>query len=208
MIDLTRTTTRLLDGLHDRTDGTAWEEFDRRYRPILLGFLRSLGAGEVDAADISQDALVRFLTEYRAGRFDRTRGRLRNWLMTMGRTQLAQARRRAASRREHSADSESLDSMTCGADGGAVGSDDAVWEAERRRAILREAFERLRSESASGERTLDAFERLVFRAEAPAQVAAALSMTMDDVYQAKSRTTQRLRVVIEEVERAYDEDGP
>ncbi|MBM4113403.1 MAG: sigma-70 family RNA polymerase sigma factor [Phycisphaerae bacterium] len=204
MIDVTRTTTRLLEGLHHRTDGTAWEEFDRRYRPILIGFLRSLGASEIDAADISQDALVRFLTEYRAGRFDRTRGRLRNWLMSIGRTQMALARRREAARREQLAETPSLDAIAAETD---AGGDDAIWEAQRRRVILREAFDRLKSASASSERTLEAFERIVFHAESPAQVAEALSMSMGDVYQAKSRTTQRLRALVEEVERAYDEDS-
>ena len=43
MIDLTRTTTALLDGLHDPGDDAVWSEFDRRYRPILVR--RAAGRG-------------------------------------------------------------------------------------------------------------------------------------------------------------------
>ena len=42
------TTTELLAGLHE-SDGPAWEEFDLRYRPILVGFLRKMGLNDADA---------------------------------------------------------------------------------------------------------------------------------------------------------------
>lgn len=206
MIDVTRTTTLLLEGLHDRGDAAAWSEFDRRYRPILVGFLRALGANEIDASDVAQETMVEFLEGYRAGRYDRGRGRLRTWLMSIGRTQLALARRRAARRRDQGRGAEDIDA-TASKVADPSPEDDALWEVERRRTILREAFERLRAASASDGRTLEAFELMIFRAVPPAAVAAELSMSMDDVYQAKSRITQRLRSHIAEVERAFEGDG-
>lgn len=209
LIDLTRTTTLLLEGLHDARDDSAWSEFDRRYRPILLGFLRALGANEVDAADVAQETVVEFLRAYRAGRYDRTRGRLRSWLIAIGRTQLALARRRRAARHDgHPVAAEVLDTLEVDASS-SHGSEhmERLWNLERRRVILREAFDRLRAESTSGERTLDAFELMVFHGVPPAAVAEQLGMSATDVYQAKSRVTQRLRVHIDAVEQALDEDG-
>ena len=56
----TRTTTAMLDALHDPENALVWETFDKRYRPILIGFARNLGLSEQDAADIAQETLTRF----------------------------------------------------------------------------------------------------------------------------------------------------
>jgi len=202
-MDVTRTTTLLLEGLHDQENGAAWSEFDRRYRPIVLGVLRALGVNEADASDVSQETTLHFMKQYREGRYDRTRGRLRNWVLSIARTQLAIQRRRPAMRRESPMDPETIDGAF------AIGGDDAeldrLWEQERRQAILRESFARLSTESQTGERALQAFELLVFRAVPAPAVAEQLSMSLDDVYQAKSRVTARLRSHIELLDEAFDE---
>ena len=87
MLDITRTTTVLLEGLHDASNDAVWGEFDRRYRPVVFGFARRLGLDDADAADVAQETLTRFLEEYRRGVYDRERGRLRSWLVTL--TQIA-----------------------------------------------------------------------------------------------------------------------
>jgi hypothetical protein len=71
-----RTTTALLEGLHDPADAVAWEQFDRRYRPIVVGFASRLGLADADAADVAQEVMLQFVKEYRAGKYDRQRGRL------------------------------------------------------------------------------------------------------------------------------------
>ncbi len=67
-MDINRTTTAMLDALHDAGNADVWEQFDRRYRPILIGFARNLGLTDQDSADIAQETLARFLSEYRNGR--------------------------------------------------------------------------------------------------------------------------------------------
>jgi hypothetical protein len=84
-MDLDRTTTALLTGLLDPANAAAWELFDRRYRSILVGFARNCGLKDNDAAEIAQATIVRFVEEYRAGRYDRTRGRLGASLRTQPR---------------------------------------------------------------------------------------------------------------------------
>jgi len=74
---VSRTTTRLLEGLCDPEDEALWCEFDAQYRPILVGFARRLGLNVEDAADLAQETLVRFVEAYRAGRYDRGKARLR-----------------------------------------------------------------------------------------------------------------------------------
>ena len=62
--DPERTTTALLVGLSDPRNAGAWEAFDRRYRPILTGFVRNCGVRDVDAAEIAQET-VRLRQELR-----------------------------------------------------------------------------------------------------------------------------------------------
>ncbi|MFK7959609.1 MAG: RNA polymerase sigma factor [Phycisphaerales bacterium] len=193
--DVTRTTTELLNALHDASDDAAWLRFDVRYRPIIVGFARSLGCDEADAADVAQETLTRFVREYREGKYERERGRLRSWLLTIARYRVLDLRRHAA---RHPA-------MAAGT--AIVNLEDeaeltVLWDREQRSAMLREALGQLR-ETRTNEKTITAFELLVIQQQAAADVAEALDMTRHDVYVAKSRVTERLRGIMEELEAAY-----
>lgn len=196
MIDTTRTTTQLLEGLHDPENSAAWAEFDARYRPILLAVARRVGLNDADAADVAQETVVRFLAEYRAGRYDRERGRLRAWVLTIARSRIAGLRRFRATRREVGADG--LPSIP---DADEL---EGHWMAERRRVLLREAMRELQARSRVEPKTMRAFELHVARGMPVAEVAEELGMSRHDVYLAKSRVTARLRDILAELERAFD----
>ena len=198
-MDLDRTTTQMLEGLHDQSNDQVWTEFDQRYRPILIGFARSLGLSQADAADVAQDAITRFVIEYREGKYDRERGRLRSWLIGIVRYRVLEARRKQGVRREaHGVTrAEALPNekeMT------------ALWEQEHERVIYQRAVEKLKTESHTDEHTLRAFELLLERQMPPKLVAEELGMSVDDVYRAKSRVAQRLRAIIEDLQRLYSHD--
>lgn len=74
----THTTTRLLDSLKESIAGDTWRRFDARHRPILIAFGRKSGLSEADAEDASQQALAEFARDFRAGRQERGKGRLRS----------------------------------------------------------------------------------------------------------------------------------
>lgn len=196
MHEVSRTRTFFLRRLGDPADQAAWEDFDRRYRPIIVGFARRLGFGDADAADVAQDATMRFVQEYRAGRYDRDRGRLRTWLLEMVRTRAAMTRRRAARRGPGRGDSAIVD---CADRRGMI----TAWDDERQREILRQALREVRDGSRIGERTLRAFEALCVHRLPPAVVAEELGMTVGDVYLAKCRVAQRLRTIVARLESEY-----
>jgi RNA polymerase sigma factor (sigma-70 family) len=199
MIDTTRTTTVLLEGLHDPGNQAAWSEFDARYRPILTAFARRLGLSDDDAADAAQETLLQFLKEYREGRYDRERGRLRSWLLGIARTRVAGQHRARSQRREARGESAIVNL-----------EDDAtisrIWESERRRVILREALTELRVATRTSDRTIRAFELHVLQQMPVAAVALELSITDHDVYQAKSRVASRLRDIVDRLDQVFDED--
>ncbi len=192
------TTTHLLDGLADPAHEEAWRALDERYRPILIGFARRLGLADADAADVAQEALLRFLQEFRGGRYERGRGHIRSFLVTLARTRAADLRRRRARRREARGDSAFVEL--------AADEADSLWEEECRHVILRQALDELRSSTRMQERTIRAFERVALEGQEPAVVAEELGMSMDEVYVAKHRTLERLRETIARITAAYHAD--
>ena len=197
-MEITRTTTAMLEGLHDPENAQLWEAFDRRYRPILVGFARNLGVGEVDAADIAQETLSRFVQEYREGKYDRSRGRLGAWLVGIARYRILDLRRKQSGRRQI-IDDEAVAAL-----------DDErhltqVWENERKQAVLREAMQELRTASRTDPRTIEIFELLMVHGLTTQAVAEQMNVSDHDVYLAKSRVAQRLRTIVERIEAEYDD---
>jgi RNA polymerase sigma factor (sigma-70 family) len=193
-----RTTTSLLEGLHSPADVEAWDGFERRYRGLLVNFARKLGFDDADAADVAQETITRFLTAYRAGKYDRSRGRLRSWLVAIAQGRAAALRQRLAGRRIERGESAMVD-LSDEADVS------AVWEQQRRQEILRQAMEELRTTSRTDEKTIRAFELLCVNGLKPAVVADQMGMSVHDVYLAKSRVAQRLREIAARLESSYPE---
>ncbi|MCB9849256.1 MAG: hypothetical protein H6817_00970 [Phycisphaerales bacterium] len=187
------TTTELLDGLHDRGNQAAWEEFDRRYRPILMGFLRRMGLDSTDAADVAQETLACFVKDYRQRRYDRAQGRLRSWLIGIARCRLADEQRRRGRRKELRGDS-AMGNLPDDAE------TDAIWEAEQKQFILELAVGDLRQNTRFNERTLEAFERIAIKHEAVDIVSREMGLSPQEIYNAKNRVVERLRDIVQQYE--------
>jgi RNA polymerase sigma factor (sigma-70 family) len=190
------TTTELLNDLHDLSNQTAWVEFDRRYRPILIAFLRRSGANEIDADDIAQDTLACFIRDYRAGKYDREQGRLRTWILGIARYRMADLRRATTRRRERRGES-ALGSLPVDHDA------ELIWEEEQRRVIFEQALRELRETGRFVERTLEAFDRVVLRHEPIGLVSAELDLTPQEIYNTKNRVVARLREIAKRYEASY-----
>ena len=194
---LTKTTTALLEGLVDPANQKMWLEFDQRYRPILVGLARRLGLSAEDAADAAQETLTRFLKSYRAGKYDRGRGRLGSWIIGIARHSIADLQRTKAARHEErglSAVQELPDEAKLS----------VIWDAECEREILWQGLNQLRQDTKTDARTLQAFEMVAFAGRTPADVAQELGTTTNDVYLAKHRCLKRLRVIVERLNELYE----
>jgi len=192
----TTTTTLLLEGLKGADNHAAWIEFNDRYVPMIRAFARTLGLSDADAGDIAQETLVRFLNEYRAGKYDRGRGRLRSWIISIARFRIADLRRRQLARREQRGASAVLEipdkhRLT------------EIWDRAHRGALLRRALSELRETSRTQPRTLRAFELFVLEEQPAAQVAETLGMSAQEVYVAKNRVAERLREIVAKLESLY-----
>ena len=63
-------------------DSQAWDEFVRRYHPMIHAWCLKWGLQASDADDVSQDVLVKLLTALRAFRYDPSRS-FHAWLKTV-----------------------------------------------------------------------------------------------------------------------------
>jgi len=63
-------------------DDSAWGEFVRRYRPLLMDWCRRWGLQDADAGDVTQDVLTKLAAKMRAFEYDPSR-RFRGWLRTL-----------------------------------------------------------------------------------------------------------------------------
>lgn len=191
------TTTKMLDGLHDACNDAVWRALDERYRPILMGFLRHVGLDPGDAAEIAQETFVEFVTAYRAKRYDRSKGRLRSWMIGIARNKVAAWRRSRGVRREQHGVSAIADlpdehRLT------------QIWDAQCRESVLRNALKSLREDGETAPATIAAFDLYVIEGRPPAEVAETLGLSVRAVYLAKHRCLQRLKGIIAALTAAYE----
>jgi RNA polymerase sigma factor (sigma-70 family) len=150
----------------------------------MLGVARRIGLTEAEAEDAVQTTMVGFLQEYRQGRYQRERGRLSAFLITILRARSIDARRRAVRRRETAAPVEAIERFSQDEVG-------RLWLDERQGQMLRQALDELR-EGGADERMLMAFELFAVRGVAIGEVTERLGMSREEVYNAKYRITKRL----------------
>lgn len=193
----TRTTTRLLDALRDAANEPAWQHMDQRFRPVIAGLAKRLGLSQSDADEVAQQTLAEFVHAYRDGRYDRGKGRLSSWILGIAHHQtLRVLRNQARGRTEATPLTEVADESSLR----------SIWVDERDRSILARAMSLIRDESAIDDRTLTAFELVGLRGVPAVQAAEQCKMTIEQVYVAKSRVAKRLKELVEEMTRAFEED--
>lgn len=203
------TTTALLHSLRAESDGPTWDVFVDRYSPILQRVARRVGLSDADAADAAQQTLLEFVRDMRLGRFDRTRGRLRSWILS-----IAEHRSRDIQRCQ-ARSAERFAGACFDLDGAAGLAEDAQsrarnmeawWDEEERAYIAIRAWEEEREAGGHDPRSLRAFELVGLREVPPAEAARELGMSIEGIYSAKYRIAQRLRERIERLTAFYRED--
>jgi len=194
------TTTLLLERLKDSRDTRAWEMFDQRFRGVILSTAIKLGLAEADAADAAQETILQALRDYQAGKYDRSRGRLSTWIVSIAHHRIVDALRKRRRDRDLSAGSRG---------GGRIDEDPstgdvaAVFDQALERRIFEQAWEKIQAESKLARETLLAFELTALRQVPAAQVASRCGLTVEQVYVAKNRVSKRLQEMVEELSRAF-----
>ncbi|CAN5724272.1 sigma-70 family RNA polymerase sigma factor [soil metagenome] len=190
MFSQTATHTTLIARVRDGTDPAAWTDFCARYGDLIRGFCRRQGLQSADIDDVQQDVLLALTKAMPRFEYDHARGRFRGYLKT---AVLHAIYRRARQKRGEARLPDISETSRL-----AAADDDAErqWEAQWRQYHLHRALARIEAEFAPADR--EAFEQYAVNGRAAPEVAADLGISVDSVYQSKSRILKRLGAVIEE----------
>jgi RNA polymerase sigma-70 factor (ECF subfamily) len=174
-------------------DAAAWQRLEFLYTPLVRWWCRRRGVAAQDVDDATQEvfaAVVSKLTKFTGG----LAGSFRRWLFTITRYQVAEHHRRINEQPSAAGGSDAqkrLEELPEATDSST--EEEAVSE---RAILLRRALEFVRPEFRA--RTWEAAWRAAVDGRPPAEVAAALGMTVGAVYSAKSRVLARLRELLDD----------
>ncbi len=180
------TSQTLLDQLQCPGAEAAWERFCRVYGPPIIRYAQKLGLAEADARDVMQESLLVLMRLLPRFRYDPTRGRFRNYLLTIVHRQALAHLRRGA--RTTALPPEELDLLRDPTPAEAEREDDRWQES-----LLDEAWAQLKASGRLKPDTLSAFEAYAIRGESCADVAKKYGLTENTVYQIRNRVIAMLR---------------
>lgn len=183
----------LLVRLREPDEQEAWREFVEVYTPLIFGFCRGRGLTEADAADVTQDVLRAVAVALPRFEYDPRRSTFRNWLFTVVRSKFNNHLAGVARRPRVAGNTTLARHADLAADADA----EEAWRREHRAGLVRWAAGRIRSEFNPA--TWDAFWRTAVLGEAAGTVARELGLSVNAVYIARSRVTQRLRMTIDDL---------
>lgn len=189
------TTSTILERLRGFEDQTLWERFCARFRKPLVRFAQRLGLSDEESDDAAQEVLLVFAAALRDGRYDRSKGRLNQWLFGIAYRQITGLRRKRRREKQKQQDAGGRDSFW-----GNVPDERAAyeaWDAEWERAALDLCLRQVRVEVADN--TYRAFELVMRQGRTPDEAAAELKMSREAVYVAKHRVLKRLNELMGEL---------
>jgi RNA polymerase sigma-70 factor (ECF subfamily) len=201
MITMAETRLSLLARVRNLGDRRSWGEFDAIYRPLIFGYLRSMGLKEHDATDRTQEVFTRLMKILRKFQLDRRRARFRTylWKLTYN-TLVDEARRRKVRDRAE----EEWVRRISEADESESRRLEEAWIMQHRKRILEVVLPRVR-ETVSPTAWACFEGRLVHRRPA-AEIAAKLGITANAVFVYASRVLQEVRRRCAEIEGELGDD--
>jgi RNA polymerase sigma-70 factor (ECF subfamily) len=190
-----RNTTRgsLLARLADDSDEMAWLEFHRQYAGLITRVAARRGLQPADCEDVVQNVLVRLTKTMPDFRYDPERGRFRGYLKTV-------VLRVIVDRFRQNRAPASVSTLQEDGAWAAVDPElDRLWEEEWRTHHVDRAMRRIEAEFSERDRL--AFAQYAIEGRSADFTAAATGLSIDQVYQAKSRILRRLgELVAEQIE--------
>lgn len=170
-----------------------WSEFVDRYAPAVFSWALQFGLQESDAADVTQEVLLKLLDRMKSFSYDPKRGSFRGWLKTVTVNAARDCGRKIM--------------RFPGGPAGLSGvGESKAWddlaqkmEDEYRRELLGQASEMVQERVA--ENTWHAYQLTAVENQPAALVAEQLGIKVSDVYVSKSRVIKQLRDAVAELER-------
>ncbi len=182
------TSSSLLERVRQDAAG-AWDRLTALYCPLIYGWARRLGLSGEDSADVVQEVFLAVATHLSGFRHGGSGETFRGWLWTITQNKVRDLFRRQADR-PLAAGGTDAQKFLLGIPA-APTSDSVEGGLLPQGSLLSRALELIRSEFE--ERTWEAFWSVVVEERPAGDVAAALGISLNAVYIARSRVLRRLR---------------
>jgi RNA polymerase sigma-70 factor (ECF subfamily) len=176
----------LIHRLATGVDHSAWREFSDRYGQLIRGVARRQGLQDADCDEVVQDVLTSLTRVLPDFQYDPSKGMFRSYLKTITIRATVDCKKRRSG-------------LTAGSAAGVEQAIDdnaleELWEREWRQYHLRRAMEVVDAEFNAKDR--NAFQAYAVRGQNAEQIGRELFLSVDQVYQAKSRILNRLAELI------------
>ena len=191
------TSLTLLGKVRDLSDQQAWSEFVRVYTPRIFSWCKRFSLQDQDAADVTQQVLMKLVTAMQSFEYDSSRGSFRGWLKTVTSNAVRDIGRKKSNNDlvgqsaepwlETLADSQSIECLT-----------DEI-ESGFRQEVLAEAESR--AQLRLKPQTWEIYCLLTKEGMSATDVAKTLDVRVADAYVAKSRAIKMLKEIVSQLER-------
>jgi len=173
----------LLARIKNPRDTEAWEEFHDLYAPLLYRFARARGLSHADAEDIRSTCYETIIKQIQEFDYDAGKGKFKAWLKTLVSRRVVDMLRKRRDKAGGSQDVKQLADPEPGPD--------EVWDRAWRQQHLKYCVARVRADVPG--QTFKAFELLMAEEPVPT-ICDRLGMTANQVYKAKARIIELVRV--------------
>ncbi len=186
------TSRSLLDLVRSR-DETSWRKMTELYGPLIYHWCRNAGLGPEDSADVLQDVFRSVMLHIETFEKSATTGSFRGWLWTVTRNKIRDLSKIRAGKARAIGGSDAHARLLELPD--QEPNDDSASTVIATGGLTQRSFEIVRGEVK--ETTWLAFWRSTVDEVAPAAVADELGISIESVWQAKSRVLRRVRLLLQ-----------
>lgn len=178
----------------------AWERFCGVYGPMVYRWCRGKGLQPCDAENVVQQVFISLIRNLVRFRKERPTDGFRRWLWTVTHHKLVDYSRAQSRQLAGTGGISHLHWLQQLAEPVELTDDDGIGEGPEcnNDDVLRGALSLVRTRTA--DKTWDAFWLTTIESHAPEDVAQVLGISVDSVYQAKSRVLRRIRKEIESIQ--------
>lgn len=197
-----KTSETQLRTLKDGGSDGDWEGFYRKYAGVILNFCKKQGLDDFSARDVLQESMILLMRKLPGFTYSESKGRFRNWLLTLVYGKVRDARRRLIRRAEQPWQESSLPRDPFPPSDGRDPAEEEV-ESAWKMTLLEEALRRLKRNPRIKPETVEVFEACVIQNMTIPAVAEKFQLEENNIYQIKNRLIRKLREEIEDLEQNH-----
>ena len=192
----------LINRLKNWRDEPSWHEFFRIYWKFIYGGARKAGLTDAEAQDVVQETLISVAKHMPTFRYDPAIGSFKSWLLNVTRWRILDQFRKRKAADGHKAplngSEPRTDSVEALPDPNAADLN-AAWEVEWQTNLLNAAMNNLKRRI--DPQKLQIFDFYVNKEWPPEKVAERFQISVDLVYQTKTRITEAIRTEVSRLEK-------